>query len=233
MEYKTGEEVEVLIDHKWVKAEYMSDNTHWWTVKLKKSGGVCRVLSGGIRKPVIPESKFNIKEIAVINFEKVKIIKKGYETAIKEWIYKAVSLEDGRELEAYEKNVGKIKQPKVTNESINEKIESIESQIKEVKGMVEKLNENEVEFHVGGVYEVSDREHLNYGQRFILHENMKNEFTFYSETGVNFWLSNADKKEIIATLKSGRLKYLGQAKCIINLGLQPKTGVTIHKGEPK
>lgn len=95
MEYKTGEEVEVLIDNKWVLAEYRrngGDNNIEYLVRLLKNRNFEIVNDNEIRK-------------------------------------------------------------KINSEDINKRIESIESQIKEVKGMVEKLNDKKIKFQVGSVFQ--------------------------------------------------------------------------------
>jgi hypothetical protein len=102
MEYKTGEEVEVLIVDEWKKGKIVDISND----------------------PELYKSPYKIE------------------------------LEDGiNPIYPFEKN---IRKSKITSESIDRKIESIEKEIKEVKGMVEKLNEkeNEVEFCIGGIYEI-------------------------------------------------------------------------------
>jgi hypothetical protein len=96
---------------------------------------------------------------------------------------------------------------KVTSESIDRKIESIEKEIKEVKGMVEKLNEKKIKFRVGSVFQNDSN------IKVCIFFNRNNNIYYLAELQNNYeiwdsWTtSNLD--ELINDLKNN-FKYKGQ-----------------------
>jgi hypothetical protein len=157
MEYKTGEEVEVLIVDEWKKGKIVDISND----------------------PELYKSPYKIE------------------------------LEDGiNPIYPFEKN---IRKSKVTSESIDRKIESIEKEIKEVKGMVEKLNENEneVEFLVGGVY----YSHIN-NCTYILMEyhNNSNTYSWYIVEHKKIYakLTEEEVKEHLNDNEGFNVEYKGQ-----------------------